>query len=908
MSSDNNNARRPDPPDADELLANYVHDRFRIGSKKEAELPPKRPNTADHHDSNLVMRPPVRSTSVVDRSRDLDKDGSFSGEQHGRSSNKQMALGNFFDKTTAKLTKVVEADSDVNSRGAYSTVSKMRQAKSRKSAKTTGNGSSSTKSRCDKPSGNESSLSKTTIKEFSCMEKLDRILDRKSSHSRLESGVLSRSTAASTSKMKASGSRRSLTTSPKPGSPSTTPLSSSGSSRNVHSTPQTSGSSGSCLSSDRPSPCDLTSPSAAPTKPTRRISNYDPDQHPSTPSISKRRTTASTTPQRASDGSRRKSDLSQIAAKLEEECRRGSTSNRMKKGSCEDGNRRRHLQLETNQVASICEEEIPRASASIRMSKSSRQSSKKRVSSINSPEQQHRSRSSSRGSEDDDDDADLLCSDPSLPTEEDFVEATRRPYSSSCDRDREPSTLSSTSQSRTTDSTPSRKDGSRRSWQPGPNQTNAISEEVLKGSTSAKVKKSSHESSASSKRRVSATITPQGHHNRNQSHGGSEDEKADSSPLSDPPLPTGEEDFVELQKVAAAAAKSASSSKPRNRGRDSSGSSPSKVTSRPPVTESGRLVSDSIEDVIASKSPHRSGDVMVTSRYISRDSSNGGEAAVNRPSRRSSNGEGNFNMISSGTRRISMTGSTWDGNGENRRLPSVSRQNVADPEDSEVTTGQDKLKTSHLRRLIDPSQRLSRNNSHNSGFSGGRSSITSAVSSVEEDKSSRNGRGPRCPRRVDSDRAPSWRPPSSRRIFVDDDTAKQGDSAPRSPQRRCSVVTTSRRRSSVASSRHSSISSFSSQRLSKIVSSESEEPDDYDDVSVSERIQEEEDEDSSSFDSDDEMQLLDLDVDGEEDIFTSYSWSTDRQDPERIQKERKRLRDTIRDSPLYRAYESSRKP
>ena len=40
----------------------------------------------------------------------------------------------------------------------------------------------------------------------------------------------------------------------------------------------------------------------------------------------------------------------------------------------------------------------------------------------------------------------------------------------------------------------------------------------------------------------------------------------------------------------------------------------------------------------------------------------------------------------------------------------------------------------------------------------------------------------------------------------------------------------------------------------------------------------------------------------EEDIFTHYNWSTTRQDPNNVAKERKRLRDSIRDTPLFRAF------
>jgi hypothetical protein len=41
----------------------------------------------------------------------------------------------------------------------------------------------------------------------------------------------------------------------------------------------------------------------------------------------------------------------------------------------------------------------------------------------------------------------------------------------------------------------------------------------------------------------------------------------------------------------------------------------------------------------------------------------------------------------------------------------------------------------------------------------------------------------------------------------------------------------------------------------------------------------------------------------EEDVFSFFSWSVKRQDPHKIQKERKLLKDAIRESPLYRVYQ-----
>jgi hypothetical protein len=40
----------------------------------------------------------------------------------------------------------------------------------------------------------------------------------------------------------------------------------------------------------------------------------------------------------------------------------------------------------------------------------------------------------------------------------------------------------------------------------------------------------------------------------------------------------------------------------------------------------------------------------------------------------------------------------------------------------------------------------------------------------------------------------------------------------------------------------------------------------------------------------------------EEDVFTFFSWSTHRQDPQKIQRERMLLRQSIRDTPLYRVF------
>ena len=40
----------------------------------------------------------------------------------------------------------------------------------------------------------------------------------------------------------------------------------------------------------------------------------------------------------------------------------------------------------------------------------------------------------------------------------------------------------------------------------------------------------------------------------------------------------------------------------------------------------------------------------------------------------------------------------------------------------------------------------------------------------------------------------------------------------------------------------------------------------------------------------------------EEDVFSFFSWSVKRQDQHKVQKERKLLKEAIRESPLYRVY------
>jgi hypothetical protein len=481
------------------------------------------------------------------------------------------------------------------------------------------------------------------------------------------------------------------------------------------------------------------------------------------------------------------------------------------------------------------------------------------------------------------------------------------------DRDHQPSTPSATTnQSRTTAKTLPRGDGSRRkSLKPDQNQIVAVTEETPSGSVSGKMKKGSRELS---KRRVSATSSARTNHRRGRSssHGNVDDDVPGLEPCSDPPLPIDEKDFVELQKVAAVVKLSIGGNAGRRRSDTigfCTGATMASIstTSRPGSDNCGEIVdsksSNGSSDAKESKSGCRrsiegNGVAVLKTSHL-RSSVASGEIRCPRSSRRSSNGDGGFNKISSGTRRISQTGSI--SSSESRLPPAVPLHDIAESDvgeaESTIKTGMDLLKTSHLRRLIEPNRRLARTSSHSSGFSGSRASVTSsAVSSLEDEKTIRSVRGPRFPSRMDSDRGATWRPPSSRRVFAEVDNDKRGDSAPKTPRRRSSVATS---RPSIGSS---------SSRLpkpSRHMSTEFIDPEDYEDVSVSERIQEVEDEDSSSLDSDDDMVLLELDIDGEEDIFTCYSWSTARQDPEKVQKERKRLRDSIRDTPLYRAYEST---
>lgn len=378
-----------------------------------------------------------------------------------------------------------------------------------------------------------------------------------------------------------------------------------------------------------------------------------------------------------------------------------------------------------------------------------------------------------------------------------------------------------------------------------------------------------------------------------------------------------------------------------------SGSSSSMDASKVSISMSRRTVAE-IDSKVPNTKPGRRSEDVKESRSGRRRSSNGGGVVDVRKSRRrasgassevswpnddhpSGNDKSDFRVTSSGSRRSNPTDSTRDDNLETKDSSAEPRQSLRARKDSEkelaIKPGQDRLKSSHLRRLVEPKQRLARNISQSSGFSGRRASISSTVSSLDNEQAIHSVSDPRFTRQLDSwEQSTSWRPPSSRTIFTDADNLGRRDSAPKSPLRRSSVATMPRRRSSLATSpRHRSsdtgmprrpssditASRSSALRLSARTSKPSRETAEFndpgDDVSASEKINEDDDQDLSSCSSGDELVLLEPDTIGEEDIFTCYSWSTSKQDHEKMQKERMRLRDCSRDTPLYRAYESSKR-
>ena len=214
-------------------------------------------------------------------------------------------------------------------------------------------------------------------------------------------------------------------------------------------------------------------------------------------------------------------------------------------------------------------------------------------------------------------------------------------------------------------------------------------------------------------------------------------------------------------------------------------------------------------------------------------------------------------------------------------------------EPSEVTN---KLKTSHLRRLVEPPRRVVRCASH--------SSYNSAVGSLSSRDDSVQFRGVQKAMRTESElNACVWRPPHRRKssdhinVYVEDERfetemnhqSKKTDSAPKTP----------RRRSSTAGSRRSSVSSYASSytRTSRRNSQDSlVYQDGQDDLDGSESMIEEEEEESSS---------NPTDYGPADDVFSCFSWSTAKQDADAFQRERSKIRDSIRDTPFYQVYKSS---
>jgi hypothetical protein len=218
----------------------------------------------------------------------------------------------------------------------------------------------------------------------------------------------------------------------------------------------------------------------------------------------------------------------------------------------------------------------------------------------------------------------------------------------------------------------------------------------------------------------------------------------------------------------------------------------------------------------------------------------------------------------------------------------------------------EKLKTSHLRRLVEPMNRrenVVRHSSHSSSAlssSGIRSSSSDQTETAADDRSisaealfqssSKTQKGSRFPQRNSS----FYRP----KLFDSLNGPLKGDSAPITPLRRLSMTGQYERQYSIASSSRCSVS-YSGEE------SELE----GGDLSYSERIEEENEEggeesaSSISYANSSVATMKPLDFD---DLFTQFTWSKSQQDPNRIQKERQRLRDNIIETPLFRAMESSR--
>lgn len=287
-----------------------------------------------------------------------------------------------------------------------------------------------------------------------------------------------------------------------------------------------------------------------------------------------------------------------------------------------------------------------------------------------------------------------------------------------------------------------------------------------------------------------------------------------------------------------------------------------------------------------------------------------------------------FNLMRSGRRRASFTGGNQDENSakkhqyKNYYVPCVTEYRHG----AVFTSNPDNLKIDHLRRPAGPMNRkiFRYMSSHSSDLEiQRRSSIASCETSIsgadKEMTHSRRYSGPRFSRRRDSEGR--WRPPSSRVLLSDcklDETEEvfARDSAPRSPRRRSSMATDTRNRipgsprGQAVSSLRCTVNCISPISLPPTPTrraSFSNERDLCDDASVSERIQEENEDESSCLDSDDDIEVLDEEDDVVTcDVFTSYCWSNStRRDGRKIQLERKRLRDSIMSSVLYREFEGS---
>lgn len=201
----------------------------------------------------------------------------------------------------------------------------------------------------------------------------------------------------------------------------------------------------------------------------------------------------------------------------------------------------------------------------------------------------------------------------------------------------------------------------------------------------------------------------------------------------------------------------------------------------------------------------------------------------------------------------------------------------ADDDDDEATFAEpseviEKLKTSHLRRLVEPPRRVARNVSQSSNYS----STVGSVSSRCDDSAvvSRSLRKPM--RKASEHSASSWRPPHRRRSadVNNNDLEKASFEIEMNHQRRktdCAPVTPQRRTSGGS----------------------------YNSYSVKSCIEEEGEESSSSPKDFVEFDRI------EEDVFSIFAWSTAKQDPVAIERERKRMRDVIYETPFYQAYKST---